>query len=113
MHRIRSSPTAKPPECVLARHRGTRDLLWMRTISLTQLVAPAPADCSLHVNAVRPRRSCRERRVEIHVKAWIQFQVIFENVDHVYVVVAFKMKFAEVVLIEEVVGDHQSLVVVG
>src|SRR5260370_20224814 len=62
---------------------------------------------------MRTRWSRRECRVEVHVKARIQLQVIFEYLDHVNMMVAFKVDLPEVVLIEKVVGDDQSLVVVG
>src|SRR5260370_28272364 len=62
---------------------------------------------------MRTRWSRRECRVEVHVKARIQLQVIFEYLDHVNMMVAFKVDLSEVVLIEKVVGDDQSLVVVG
>ncbi len=65
------------------------------------------------LQTAKMRRSCGKCSVEIHVKARIQLQVIFEHLDHVNVMVAFKVDLPKVVLIEEVIGDDQSLVVVG
>src|SRR5712691_5343818 len=76
----------------------------------------APAGASsllLHVNAMRTSRPCGKRCVEVHVKTRVQLQVVFEHLDHVNVMVAFKVDLPEIVLIEEVIGNDQALIVVG
>jgi hypothetical protein len=67
----------------------------------------------LHVKAMRTRRSCREGCVKVHVKTRIQLEAIFEHLDYVHVMVAFKVDFPEVILIKEVISNDQSFVVVG
>jgi hypothetical protein len=62
---------------------------------------------------MRTRRSCWEGGVEIQVKTRIQLEMIFEDSDYMHLVVAFKVDFAEVILIQEVIRNDQALVVVG
>ena len=67
----------------------------------------------LHRYSVRPGGPGGEGRVEIEVEARIQFQVVFVDFDHVHLVIALKVDFAEIVLVQEIVGDDQPLVVVS
>src|SRR5260370_20300198 len=62
---------------------------------------------------MRTSRPCGKRCVEVHIKTRVQLQVVFEHLDHVNVMVAFKVDLREIVVIEEVIGNDQALIVVG
>src|SRR3954469_19383549 len=85
---------------------------WSRTSASITIDHSAPRGL-LHGNPVRPRRSRGECGVEVHIKPRIQFQMIFEYFDRVNVVIALEMNLSEVVFVEEVVTDHQPLVVIA
>src|SRR5262245_42593696 len=67
----------------------------------------------LHRNSVWTRRSGGEGSIEVHVETLIQLQVILMNLYRVNVMVAFKVNLAEVVLVEKIIGDDQSFVIVS
>jgi hypothetical protein len=60
---------------------------------------------------VRPGWAGCKRGVEIQTKVLIQDQVIFGDASHVDFVVAFRVDFAETVLVQEVIADDQALFV--
>jgi hypothetical protein len=69
---------------------------------------------SLHPDPVRPRRPGGERRVEVDdVEVRVDRETVVAHVEDVHLVIALEMDLPEVVLIEEVVGHHEPLVVVG
>ena len=78
---------------------------------ITTLVAPGLF--LLHCNPMRARRPGRERVIEIHIEAFVQFQMIFVHIDHMHMMIAFQVNFAEVVFIQKVVDDNQPFVIVG
>src|SRR5215471_8237679 len=65
-----------------------------------------------HRDSVGPCGRCGEGGIEIENEARIEFQVIFEDLDHANLVIAFKVDLAEIVLDEEVIGDSQPFAVV-
>jgi hypothetical protein len=51
--------------------------------------------------------------VEIEIKALIQDKIVFCHLRHVNLVIPVGMHLAKRVLIEEVVADHQTLLIFG
>ena len=66
-----------------------------------------------HLNPMGPRRTGRKCRIEVEVEAPIELEVLARDLDDVYTMIPFEVDLAEVVLVEEIVGDDQAFVVVG
>ena len=62
---------------------------------------------------MRSCRPCAESRVEVQAEARIEFEAIALHLQHVDLVVAVEVDLPEVVLVQEVIGDDEALVVVG
>ena len=60
-----------------------------------------------------PSRPCRKRRIEIQIESRIHREPIPGHLQHVNMMIPLEVHFPKVVLIEEVVADHQPLIVVG
>src|SRR4029078_12140759 len=60
-----------------------------------------------------PRWPRRKRRIEVETEAPIELEMLARDLDDVHTMVPFEVDLSEVVLVEEIVGDDQALVVVG
>ena len=62
-------------------------------------------------NTVRSSRPCPKCRVEVQPESRIELQVVALDSGDVHFMVALGMYFASAVLVEEIIGDHQTAVV--
>lgn len=75
-------------------------------------MGPGPPYVLLHGDPVRSCRVC-ERRIEVELEARIEREAVVGDLDHMDLVIPFEVDLAEVILIEEVIGDHEARVVLG